>query len=243
MNIRFLGVGGAFSPEFGNSSMMVEAAPGCVLLVDCGGTVYSVLRRTGWIDRVTHVLITHMHDDHVGSLGSLVYHMHFVAGRQLTLLFPPALEDPLRTLFRLQMGSASPEQFVAMRCLRTDLRDPERRVGPLHIDWVETAGMHQDGLPSHSYILTGGERPVAYSGDLGDPDVLFDALHERGIANPIVLHDVSFVRLPNKAHAYYKDVERHMGRFEVLGYHNDPTNAPGDLRLPLVYANADYYSR
>ena len=73
MELKFLGTGGAFDWECGNSSALVSFK-GETILIDCGCVVYQQLCRLNLIDKIDAILITHFHDDHVGSLSSILAH-------------------------------------------------------------------------------------------------------------------------------------------------------------------------
>ncbi len=246
MNLRFLGVGGAFDPEFGSSSALVESGADTLTLIDCGCTTYLDLRRTGMVDRVTHVLITHMHDDHVGSLGSLIYHHYYINGRKLELVYPSALHQPLLTLLGQQHTSGPVAERVELREMDAESSHDSRRIGEMHVDWLETTDRHQKGMPSFAYLLSreGETSPrnnlIVYSGDLGDPDFLFHHLEERGLTGATVFHDVFFPDIRNEVHPSYKDLERHLDRWIIRGYHNNPTKKPPDCQIRLVWEDPEY---
>ena len=81
MKLEILGTGGGNTPEYGNSSLLIwndnetEA-----VLMDCGYTVYPYLKNLETvsgreiISKIKTVAISHLHDDHVGSLGALLTH-------------------------------------------------------------------------------------------------------------------------------------------------------------------------
>ena len=73
MKLHFFGCGSAFNPAMGNTSAWFEM-DGCLFLVDCGETVYELLMKRSNLReyRQIYVLLTHLHADHVGSLGSLI---------------------------------------------------------------------------------------------------------------------------------------------------------------------------
>ena len=69
----FLGVGGAFRPDLFNTSACFQK-DGTLYLLDCGGTVMGRLLKSGALEsaeRLT-VLLTHLHADHAGGLGTLL---------------------------------------------------------------------------------------------------------------------------------------------------------------------------
>jgi glyoxylase-like metal-dependent hydrolase (beta-lactamase superfamily II) len=74
----WIGTGSAFNPFLGNTSFLVYGTANRVLLVDCGTTVGHRLIELGLIRRVTDVIITHTHADHIGSLETLAFYHHFV---------------------------------------------------------------------------------------------------------------------------------------------------------------------
>ena len=64
-----------------------------LLLIDCGGTVFSELFRmeqnTKFLSTKDEieVVITHMHDDHTGSLSTLIYYCVHVLKKHVRIIF------------------------------------------------------------------------------------------------------------------------------------------------------------
>lgn len=78
--LKFIGSGDAFNIERGNTSAYFIFKK-TLVLIDCGETVFSriiKLKLLKDIDRVI-ILITHLHSDHVGSLGTFVAYLKFIA--------------------------------------------------------------------------------------------------------------------------------------------------------------------
>jgi len=84
--IQVLGVGGAFSPEIGNSSFFIVDKNGKGILLDCGYTVYPKLKKLELIDHIDTVLITHTHGDHIGSLDTLLFHRRYILSKKTWLV-------------------------------------------------------------------------------------------------------------------------------------------------------------
>lgn len=80
--LHWLGSGSGLNPELGNTSFTVSTHGSRLLLVDCGFTVPESLFELGIMDRVTDVLITHMHADHIGGLETLGFYNYFTRGKR-----------------------------------------------------------------------------------------------------------------------------------------------------------------
>lgn len=96
-----LGVGDAFT-ELHYTSCLALEADGAVLLVDCPHPVRKMMRegslssgREITAERVTGVVVTHLHADHASGLEGLGYYSRYVLGRRLPLLAHPAVSHRL----------------------------------------------------------------------------------------------------------------------------------------------------
>lgn len=76
--LKFLGSGDAFNIEKGNTSAYF-IFKNTLILIDCGETVFSKIINLKLLNdiRKVIVLITHLHSDHVGSLGTFVAHLKY----------------------------------------------------------------------------------------------------------------------------------------------------------------------
>lgn len=77
--LKFLGRGSAFNVKEGNTSAYIKKDDS-LLLIDCGSTVFKSIIEKNILDGVknVYVAITHMHPDHVGSLGDLIFYCYYV---------------------------------------------------------------------------------------------------------------------------------------------------------------------
>ena len=89
MNLKFLGRGGSDNQLQGNNSAyFIEDRS--LFLIDCGENIFEkilekeILKE---IDRI-YLFITHTHSDHVGSIGSLLFHCYFSKKIELNLVIP-----------------------------------------------------------------------------------------------------------------------------------------------------------
>lgn len=226
MQSKFIGTGGAFDYRYGNSAAILWLRD-MKILIDCGADVFSALRHKGQADDITHILITHLHDDHGGSLGSLLaYHTLILKKPKLKLIYPTeSFHDHLLNFVSFIIKTDEHVEFVPM----TEFEG-------LH--FIDTFGLHVKDFPTFAYYFTDNNKTIAYSGDIGDPDCVFDHLRSQGLTGATVFHDITF-NPANTAHAFYKDVAKHRDDFTVFGYHIDPEKEPADNEVPLVWKQAD----
>ncbi len=95
INVMHLGNGGAFDTTMTNSSFIIDLDTGNnkekknkeYLLFDCGYNVFKALKSLPHIiENLKYVYISHMDDDHMGSLKTLIYYCYFVLNKKLIIL-------------------------------------------------------------------------------------------------------------------------------------------------------------
>ncbi|MDQ3190282.1 MAG: MBL fold metallo-hydrolase [Bacteroidota bacterium] len=220
MEIKFLGYGGAFDYQQGNSSAILKIGSKSIL-IDCGHSVYPILRKLNKTEEIDYIFITHLHDDHVGSLSSfLIYKKIFSS--PVKLVFPD-LKFKKTIIDFLSFSLQNPEKYFDF----IDIKD----VG--FADFIDTENFHVKGMQTYSYLFKENHENLVYSGDMNNPEFLIQKLKDKGINSGKIFHDVTFIK-SNKAHTFYKDVERLPTNFDVYGYHYNPENKPKDCKLKLV---------
>ena len=132
MQIKQIGNGGAFDYQSVNSAFLIENNDE-YLLFDCGYSVYAELRRqdeAGDIDlkKLTSIYISHMDDDHIGSLKTLLYYQYFVNGITTKVYAVQAVFDEIEELFsktntKLENGKFVPAEIVEVKRLYSFDRD------------------------------------------------------------------------------------------------------------------------
>ena len=151
----FLGVGGAFRPDLFNTSACFQK-DGTLYLLDCGGTVMGRLLKSGALEsaeRLT-VLLTHLHADHAGGLGTLLAYCRHVRRMPVTVVHPEetvcgmlALCGIPRERYAFSGGEEYDDGVIRVRFI------PVRH----------TAALHAFGM-----TLSDAEEMVYYSGDAAD---------------------------------------------------------------------------
>jgi hypothetical protein len=103
MKIKQLGNGGAFDYDKTNSSFLIDIGTEekrSLILFDCGYNVYSKLREIEKEDEniikdIDLIWISHLDDDHVGSLKTLIYYRYYILGKE-TPIIRNSLESELK---------------------------------------------------------------------------------------------------------------------------------------------------
>ncbi|MFB9863784.1 MBL fold metallo-hydrolase [Rufibacter immobilis] len=223
MKFTFLGTGGAFDVAYGNSAALVEFK-GHTLLLDCGFTVYPTLREHQLTRGIDYILLTHLHNDHTGSLANVLLHCHyFNTNCRPTILYPDDdFRDELYEFLRLQLQK--PEKYAEFMPL-SELPG---------ITALDTYGLHAERLQTYAYIFEDHGERLVYSGDIGQPEALFAYLRGMPPKATTVFHDITFSE-QNTAHTYYKKLIPLAQDYHIYGYHCDPTKSPTDNPFPLVY--------
>ncbi len=84
MELKFLGRDAGFGEK--NNSAYVELNNDLVL-VDCGFTVFEQIKENFDLNKYNNikVIITHLHNDHAGSLSQLILYSHFVKNKKIII--------------------------------------------------------------------------------------------------------------------------------------------------------------
>ncbi len=95
MKVTFLGVGSAFSNINGSSNILVESGD-VKWLIDCSFTCPGSLKKFGLsLKDITHILITHLHSDHISGLEQVAFITRLVHKKAPTLVTTESLMDRL----------------------------------------------------------------------------------------------------------------------------------------------------
>lgn len=222
-----MGYGGAFDTHLVNSSIWVSVG-GIRFLVDCGHSVFPELVRTELADEIDVLLITHLHDDHVGSLSSyLLYRYHVLHLR------PPEIWCPNAGFMEQLTGFLSHSQRDLSQRAKIRLWPEQAEVG-----FIDTFGLHVPGMRTFAFWFRDQDQSLVWSGDLGDGEILFDAVPRIGLPNPLILHEMSYQSVYT-GHTSYRQLERHLDNFNIKGYHCNPKHAPQDCKVPHVADSLD----
>lgn len=171
--LESLGFGSAFnSQEYGNNSWyFIENDK--VFMIDCGSTIFNTFRAKG-LDayKEINVIITHMHTDHVGSLGTLIEWMYYVKGVRVNVLTSIELQRDIRNYLEI-----SGIEYCMFNLIVTSYDKDYVEKGT--IDVIFTESEHAPQIKSYSLTLIRNKAEmIIYSGDTterfeGGNDLLF----------------------------------------------------------------------
>ena len=151
MHVTFLGTGAAFNPEMDNSNayFVVEDE---FFLLDCGESTFGRIWNLPELNRATRitVVVTHLHCDHVGSLGSLISYCRYVLNKPITIVHPLSTVVQLLDLMGIDRSNYSYlERYQSHGGISFE---------PIEVEHVEN--MHCFG-----YIVRTGQLNFYFSGD------------------------------------------------------------------------------
>jgi ribonuclease BN (tRNA processing enzyme) len=177
-----LGVGDTFSEKY-HSTALLLVCDGFHLAVDCPDTYRSVLHdaaeRSGrplTISAIDHVLITHVHGDHMNGLEGVAFYKHFVEGKRVSLLTSPEVRSSIwNERLKASMGTLwNGSQFREMAFESYFEHVPLSvgsaiTVGPFSIRSRRT--IHH--VPTSALFVEAAGRTLGYSSDTAfDPELI-----------------------------------------------------------------------
>jgi ribonuclease BN (tRNA processing enzyme) len=177
-----LGVGDSFS-EVHHSTALLLVADGFHLAIDCPDMYRSVLRaasersgRTLSVTDVDHVLITHVHGDHMNGLEGVAFFKHFAEGKRVQLVTSTEVREAIwdQRLVASMGALFDGERTREMRFDNYFDHLPlswaeETVVGPFKIKSRRT--IHH--VPTSALLIEAGGRTLGYSSDTAfDPELI-----------------------------------------------------------------------
>ncbi len=179
--LRFIGIDTGFG--INNNAAYVEDGDKLVL-IDCGGTVFSEVfkmdNNNGFLKnkKEIEVVITHMHDDHTGSLSTLIYYCVFKLSKSVKLI--------------------AKCKNLKERLLMTGLKEEDFEIGEdKDIEFIET--IHTPALDCYGFKMNINGKKIIYTGDTATLDVFMPYLDDCSE----LYTDISYA--PSKVHLNLND--------------------------------------
>jgi ribonuclease BN (tRNA processing enzyme) len=152
MELNFIGKGSAFTPQLKNTSAYF-VINNDLFLLDCGESVFGEVWDLAELRecRNIYVLITHLHCDHVGSLGSLISYCYYILQKKIYVIHPVTTIVELLSLLGIEKIT-----YHYTTCL------PEEAQG-ITVEAVEVE--HVNNMQCFGYLMNTDEDRIYYSGD------------------------------------------------------------------------------
>jgi hypothetical protein len=153
-----VGTGDAFSRRYGQTNVLVETDD-VRMMIDFGHLAPLRLEALGFsLSQLTHVVVSHIHADHVGGLEELAFLSRFVHHGRVRLLVPRGLKGLLwEHTLRGGLEMVADESGAAEHCdLRTyfdvvELDEGWQEIGPLALRPFKTD--HVPGKDSWGFVV------------------------------------------------------------------------------------------
>jgi len=246
MKVTCIGSGGAFDTDQPNSSFIVKLKINndknySHILIDCGYNIFSELKNNyiDLLEKIDYVFITHMDDDHIGSLKSLIYYRYFILGK-ITKIIQPSLYsvlDDLQTYLKdlnkelkgYEYKHTQMFKIVEMNYLDNGVK---QIIGVHH---TPSSGILIKETYTNSIVVISGDTKATHRFE----DVLKTCLNNEGgdkyednIKQSIIFHDYSFWNAPSKnTHACESDILSEYSetfRNHLIKYHNSDAKLNGN---------------
>lgn len=252
--IQVLGYGGAFDFQEGHSAFYVQAGNHQPFLIDSGSTVLPKLKQhltSTWrfVEENT-IIITHTHEDHVGSLSNNIYARYFgglmVNQKAATkIIAQPNVANLIKNKL-LIVNNHPQEQFsIHDAGVYSDLG--------VSIAFVDTTNYHFSNFPTSGIILRDIHGAyLVISGDINIP--IFGLIQEQYPEvweemsqfpeRVCIFHDVTIYESPNNPHCFYKLLTDYKEKFPYIWpYHHDKGQMEALNQVGWVNLLGDYLDR
>jgi len=224
LDIDFLGIGGAFDTEEGESSTLLKTRGGKLLLIDCGYTAYSKLRKKRLINNIDRVFITHTHSDHISGISTLIYERFYVYNKKTKIECTPKVAVKIKSYLDI---CGHPEDQYSINTDNVFIEDES-----ISITKIDTSSFHwpiknfpNSGLLFHfgvgeDYVV------VIYSGDINIPitNLMDKNSYPFVYENPdnvFIFHDMTSIVHENNPHTNFEKLVPVKEKFKNLfTYHH-----------------------
>ncbi len=214
MRLLFLGTGAAHTLDADNfqSNMLLTAASGRRLLVDCGSDIRWSLHRAGLSHRdVDDIYVSHLHADHIGGLEYIAFQTKFDPQCRRPVLY---LEQGLAEVIWerslrgglgvITEGETTLETFFEVRPLRVNRPFAWEGASLTPIPTLHVASP-QRNVNSHALLIEHGEYAAFLTTDTQhNPELLLPYFR----ASMIVFHDCETGAVKTRIHAHYDELRR-----------------------------------
>ena len=199
IKVTVLGCGDMAHSEQTTTAFLIEpmASSRAIMLFDCGYNVFPKLLKDykDKIEFIEDVFISHLHADHVGSLGALIYYRFFMYGKKTRVLTHTNVMPHLDTLLKLMVPNVVNMEDINLRSYNQQCYSLARPAEAFSVDHmgVPACGMAYE-IQLNQYVLF-----------TGDADYL-NYQHYLVRQARAIFHDCTFNTIPPGVHACVIDI-------------------------------------
>jgi len=164
--LKFTGIGSALNTGLGNNTAFIKDRD-TLFLIDCGSTTFDRVMRSGLLEGVEHivVLLTHTHDDHIGSLGGLIAHGYYSMGELMVPNVTVYAPYDLKIGKILKSMGVEKEVYKLVQFDNANGYPLDHTSGGFQIHFQAVPTRHVPELQCYGYLLTYLGKTIYYSGD------------------------------------------------------------------------------
>lgn len=207
--LNFLGIGSAFnSVNIGSNSAYFESVTKeDLLVIDMGSTVFGDLYRNNLLDRAGHiyVLITHLHPDHIASLGDLIFYSYLVLNKKIKIIFPQ--HERLKALLKLMGVKEETYDYIKLSSNLISFSGMSNSLRDAQLIGIESVKVqHVETIDSFGYAIRANNKTIYFSGDSNEiPKEILNSFLNNNI--DIIYQDTSSMNYEGNPHMYLGDLE------------------------------------
>ena len=221
MDLCFLGRGNSSNFKEGNTSAYFIDRQN-LFLIDCGETIFSKVLEQHILDNIkeVHVLITHTHADHIGSLASFIMYCYFNIHKNFHIIISNNCKHKSNIEMILKGMGCSNKMYDF-----TDETYYDNKFNSFQtIRYIETK--HVDYLDCYGIIFTTTNGVIYYSGDTRDTTNIDHILVDSRIKIDKIYVDVTDQDYDNNIHLYigilHKTIPKDLrNRVYCMHFNND----------------------
>lgn len=195
MELKFLGIGGAFNPLKGNTSAYFKENNE-LFLIDCGENIFTRIIEKNILEDIKsiNIMVTHLHSDHIGSISTLIDYAYYILKIPVYIITSNIIEYDIASL--LNYTGITKEKYSFK-----DVTEYTNYKSFNSIKYIKTS--HVIKLASYSLIFETNRGIIYYSGDTKELNTLKSLLNNNLYKAYI---DTNSSNNPANTHVYIGDL-------------------------------------